>query len=145
MHVRCPVCSTQYEIPPLLRPRRLRCAQCDKEWRESPADPVPAALDPPAEPVPPVPHLPEPPAAIAPAAPEALPGPVAEIAVADRLAAPGRERLAARPVLWLVPWLLSLAVIAGGLAALWHWRGAIGHHWPPSLRLYRLLPGGVTG
>lgn len=44
-------------------------------------------------------------------------------------------------MLWIVLWLLSLLVIVAGLYAVWHWRGAIGHRWPPSLRLLRMLPG----
>ena len=47
--------------------------------------------------------------------------------------------------LLLVGWILSLALIATALFAFWHWRAAIAHRWPPSLRLYRLLPRPPSG
>jgi hypothetical protein len=143
MHVHCPVCSTQYDIPPLLRPRRLRCAQCGGEWREVPA-PQETDQPTPEEPGPAV----RPGDAVATGAslPQAPP-PEAVAPVADRQIASiaASARTPAGPLLWSVLWAISLLLIAGCLASLWHWRGAVGHRWPPSLWLYRLLPGGVAG
>ena len=141
MHVLCPSCATAYEIATLARPRRLRCARCGAEWRELPpaADAVqdPGATD----------------AAIAaPAMPEAafpdpdIQGPAGHDALSMR---PVRSRSARLALPWALRredalllgcWILSLAVIAAALFAFWHWRATIAHRWPPSLRLYRLLP-----
>ncbi len=139
MHVLCPSCATAYEIAALARPRRLRCARCGAEWRELPPapdavgelDPAGAAMGTSTIPERPLPD----------------PGPEPE----------GREALSMRParartswlvlraprreeVLLLGLWILSLAIIAFALFAFWHWRPMIAHRWPPSLRLYRLLP-----
>ncbi len=143
MHVHCPVCSTQYEIPPLLRPRRLRCAQCGGEWREVPA-PQETDQPTPDQPGPVV----RPGDMVATEATLEPPPPAEPVASAgDRpiaaTTAPARKPAGA--LLWSVLWALSLLLIAGCLASLWHSRGAVGHHWPPSLWLYRLLPGGVAG
>lgn len=143
MHVHCPVCSTQYEIPPLLRPRRLRCAHCGGEWREVPAAPdqdqsAPEERGPVVRPDDAVATE-----AAPPPAPQAEQGPSDGDRFVASAAAPVRAR--AVPLVWSTLWVLSLLLIAACLAALWHWRGAVGHHWPPSLRLYRLLPGGVGG
>ncbi len=135
MHVLCPSCATAYEIATLDRPRRLRCARCGAEWRE----------------LPPAPDLVPDHDRAGAATPEPVP---------DVLAAGPEERgassmLSARlPPVWLAAlraprredvllaglWILSLAVMALALFAFWHWRAAIAHRWPPSLRLYRLLP-----
>ncbi|MGI4744723.1 MAG: MJ0042-type zinc finger domain-containing protein [Janthinobacterium lividum] len=130
MHVLCPSCAAQYDIPrsQMIRPRLLRCARCNTEWRMPPvvvqeAGPVADAL--------PIP-MPTPPPAIDPVALPMQP------LVSAPIAPSGARRGA---VLWIVLWLLSLIVIVAGLYALWHWRGAIGHRWPPSLRLLRMLPG----
>lgn len=130
MLVLCPSCAAQYDIPQsqMIRPRLLRCARCNTEWR------VPPAVVQAAEAVPdPLPvSLPTLPPTIDPAALPMQP------LVAAPTASSGPRRGAA---LWIVLWLLSLVVIVAGLYAVWHWRGAIGHRWPPSLHVLRMLPG----
>ena len=150
MHVLCPSCATGYEIETISRPRRLRCAKCGGEWRELPPGTVAAPAAGGVEAV-----MPEP-APLEPGLPDsALP----DAASSDGLRADGNEReaLSVRParrtlVSMIVPrlprredalllglWILSLAVMGLFLFVFWHWRAAIGHRWPPSLRLYRLL------
>ncbi|PHK95826.1 hypothetical protein CR162_05625 [Pseudoroseomonas rhizosphaerae] len=41
-----------------------------------------------------------------------------------------------------VAWAASLAAVAAGGAALWHWRAEIAAAWPPAARLLALLPQG---
>ncbi len=150
MHVLCPSCATGYEIETISRPRRLRCAKCGAEWRELPPETVAAPDLGGTEAAVPDAALPEP----------LLPEPaLPELESSDPLRADrdGREALSVRPTrrapalaivlhmprredaLLLGLWILSLAVMALALFAFWHWRAAIGHRWPPSLRLYRLL------
>lgn len=136
MHVLCPSCTTVYEIPTLQRPRKLRCARCATEWRAMPesGDELPAS--PPPEPED-MAREPE-------AAPAQVPEPIALEALTGLEGRIGASVIAAPAsglVLWSVLWVVSLLAIAAWMAALWHWRGPIGHGWPPSLRLYRLLPG----
>ena len=144
MQVLCPSCATGYEIETILRPRRLRCARCGAEWRE-----LPPAMAAAADPDPAPPTMPAPGSVAVPTEP-ASPDP-------PRLDPEEREALSVRPTrrppawaallrmprrdaLLLGLWILSLAVMAFALFAFWHWRSVIGHRWPPSLRLYRLLP-----
>ncbi len=141
MRVLCPSCATGYEIETILRPRRLRCARCGAEWRELPpemaaaADPDPAQATGPAA-APAVPASPDPPR-LDPEEREAL-------SVRPMRRPPVRAAVLRMPrredALLLGLWILSLAVMAFALFAFWHWRSVIGHRWPPSLRLYRLLP-----
>ena len=140
MHVLCPSCATGYEIETISRPRRLRCAKCGGEWRVLPPEAVAAPDLDGVEAVVPEPALP----ASASSDPlradlderEALSADPARRAPASAatLRLPGRE-----DALLLGLWILSLAVMVLALFAFWHWRAAIGHRWPPSLRLYRLL------
>lgn len=137
MHVLCPSCAAEYEIPELQRPRKLRCARCAAEWRVMP-EPAPAA-----EAVAEAPNMP----AIAEPAPEAfavMPPPSRPLQAAAPIArAPARHGIDRIGIVWMVLWALSLLLIVAGLFALWHWRGPIEQAWPPSLRLYRLFPGGL--
>jgi hypothetical protein len=144
MHVLCPSCATEYEIPDIVRPRKLRCANCATEWRALPPAPEAETSVPP-EPL--IPSMPEPVVAEPPPEPD---GPVrAPVSVqsggklaGDKLAGdkPGARALRRDDAILIGLWVASLAVIASALFILWHWRIAIGHHWPPSLRIYRLLP-----
>ena len=159
MQVLCPSCETGYEIPALQRPRKLRCARCASEWRVVPAADMamaaPVALGAP-EPVAPVsgevmaetPTLPEAlPDSPSTASTTASPAPPLAVPLAEQrltaAAPPGRRAINRDDLLIASLWLASLLVIAVSLWALWHWRGPIGHRWPPSLRLYRLLPHGI--
>ncbi len=140
MHVLCPSCATAYEIETLARPRRLRCAKCGTEWRELPPAPE-GVRAPDAGPAGPAHAATEVPA---------FGGGVGEPEAREALSVPAVRRppirlaalrgLRREDALLLGLWILSLAVIAGALFAFWHWRVAIAHRWPPSLRLYRLLP-----
>ncbi|MBX6375084.1 MAG: hypothetical protein IRZ13_12725, partial [Acetobacteraceae bacterium] len=38
-------------------------------------------------------------------------------------------------------WLVSLALVVGGLAALWIWRAEVSTLWPPAARLFAWLGG----
>jgi hypothetical protein len=129
MNIHCPTCETGYEIPPLLRPRRMRCTQCSTEWRETPLDTPITEPD--------IESEPSPDATIAaiPAAPPTIPD--ATERLASTTSAPPDRRIR---LVWAALWALSLLLVVGCLFALWHWRDAIGHRWPPSLRLYRLIP-----
>lgn len=154
MHVLCPSCAAEYQIPELQRPRKLRCARCSAEWRvvpaadpEPPADadaqagadadadadfdgPAPADAADAASPTPPD-------------APAIGLSPLASLQAESRISHPGLSRPASRAdLVWLLLWGLSGLLIGLAVFAFWHWRGVIGHGWPPSLRLYRLLPGG---
>ena len=140
MHVLCPSCGAEYEIPAaqLSRPRLLRCAGCATEWR------VPAVVEPVIEP-----PLPDGGAAGAPAPePEGIPlaplgfmpGALAEgppPSPLQKQSATGWGVAGGR--FWALPWLLSLGVVAAAFWALWHWHVPIGHRWPPSMRLWQLL------
>lgn len=131
MNVLCPSCAAQYDVPQsqMARPRLLRCARCSTEWRVPPA-------------VVPHPVAPEPVTDVLPIVEPLLPATVQLDAMLPLVAAQAKPAGARRgAVLWIVLWLLSLLVIVAGLYAVWHWRGAIGHRWPPSLRLLRMLPG----
>ncbi|WP_419729961.1 zinc-ribbon domain-containing protein [Lichenicola sp.] len=141
MHVLCPSCAAEYEIPTaqLARPRLLRCTGCGTEWR------VPAVVEP-------VVEAPAPddraekasydePAGITLAPLGFMPGAIAEPASASPSQQSGQPGwgIGGRR-LWVVLWILSLVVIAGVVLALWHWHALIGHRWPPSMRLWQLLP-----
>lgn len=146
MQVLCPSCETEYEIPELQRPRKLRCARCASEWRvapESETEAAPALADIEAE-FPPEPE-PEPEMPASPEIAAALDPPLPEQRLGSAAAGHARARFSTRrgDLLIGLLWLASLLLIAAGLWALWHWRGPVAHRWPPSLRLYRLLPGGV--
>jgi predicted Zn finger-like uncharacterized protein len=131
MNVLCPSCAAQYDVPQsqMARPRLLRCARCSTEWRVPPAvAPEPVAPNPVADTS----------AIVVPLLPPIMHAGAMLPLVAAQAKPAGARRGAA---LWIVLWLLSLLVIVAGLYAVWHWRGAIGHRWPPSLRLLRMLPG----
>lgn len=66
---------------------------------------------------------------------------------ADAVAGRARGPVPAMPASLLIPvlWVLSLLLLAGAVFAAWHWRASVAHAWPPSLRLYRLIPGAHLG
>ena len=146
MHVLCPSFAAEYEIPTaqLTRPRLLRCTGCATEWRV-PAVPEPVIEAPPlqgeaadaagsgsdSEP-----------GGIPLAPPGFVPGAISELPSSHPARGAGRGGwgIGGRR-LWVVLWVMSLLVIAGALAAMWHWRVPIGHRWPPSMRLWQLLAG----
>ena len=148
MQVLCPSCETAYEIPELQRPRKLRCARCASEWRVAPESET-ASEAPPALAGDEAGFAPEPDPDPEVSAPQeiatALDPPLPEQRLGTAAAGRARAGLSTRrgDLLIGLLWLASLVLIAAGLWALWHWRGPVAHRWPPSLRLYRLLPGGV--
>lgn len=140
MHVLCPSCAAEYEIPAaqLTRPRLLRCTGCATEWR------VPAVVESVVEASPPGGGETDAAEPVGiPLAPLGLmPGTIAESPSADASRGSGQPAWGiGGSRLWVVLWALSLLVIAAALAALWHWHVPIGHRWPPSMRLWQLLPG----
>ena len=144
MHVLCPSCAAEYEIPKLQRPRKLRCARCGAEWRVMPpAEPLPAgdaAFDGPlpADDMAPLAAL------VSPDEPGVDLSPLSPLQADGPIAGPDRRRpIGAATLVWAALWVASIVALAAAAFAFWHWRGAIAHGWPPSLRLYRLLPGGM--
>ena len=140
MHVLCPSCATGYEIEAIRRPRRLRCAKCGAEWRELPPETGDAPDPDSVEAAMPERALPEPapfdPLRADPDEREALSVRPTHRTPASAIVLPMPRR---EDALLLGLWILSLAVMVLALFAFWHWRAAIGHRWPPRLRLYRLL------
>jgi predicted Zn finger-like uncharacterized protein len=164
MRVACRSCGAEYEIPEeaLRRPRRLRCAACGTEWQWAGLEPAlaeavvgapDAAEDP--EPRPRFGREPSelsaepmeadepfdavgPPRAPFPPSPAPMASPVASARGSG-----ARLVIAAGGVGWLAAWCLTILLIAAAGWAWWHWRVPIARHWPSSLWLYRLLPGGV--
>ena len=157
MRLSCPNCQTEYDVPDAAltgRSRTLRCATCMTQWkvpalamyRDEPGvadtQPEAAAASAPAAPEP---------AASEPAASEAVMAPVgaADESMVREVPEPVRVSLlktsrevAAEPapdpssqrglrISVLVVLLIVVAVLAG--------HRAIGHFWPPSLRLFNAL------
>jgi predicted Zn finger-like uncharacterized protein len=122
MRIACPSCAATYEVPGFrLRPGKVvRCAQCGSEW--SPVHEADEIVVPP-EPVAPRPSE----AALDVAAP------ISGFTAMDRLSAlpasrPSRSGL-------VTAWVLTVVVLAGGIAAMIGWREAVIRAWPPSARL----------
>jgi predicted Zn finger-like uncharacterized protein len=143
MRLTCPTCAAVYEVPDRLLAggarRPVRCSLCGAVW----VPPVPAPEGREAEtgavPTPPDVGAPAPPPEAPPAsgplrAPPPWPPPRDEPPLAAPEARGGGLALAAA-------WLVSLALVAGGLAALWIWRAEVSAFWPPAARLFALLGG----
>jgi predicted Zn finger-like uncharacterized protein len=159
MHLICPQCHTEYEVPDAAlagRVRTLRCADCGATFK-APALPVAAEIEPEAPPPPeiiaPEPEpIPEPeiafspeivepamtqvafteiPAEVveAPPAPEPSRAPAALSKPAPKPAQPAPNRALGVSV------LIVLLIIAAVLAE----HRVIAHAWPPSLRLFNAL------
>ncbi len=144
MRIVCPSCAATYEIADgmLVKPRTVRCSRCAREWVQDPipkADSAAAAELSPAlqevsgqgaealanRPADPIPAPPPPPA---PAMVPAQPVP------AGRLPSP-----APRTGLTLA-WIGSILLLAALAFAAYRYRVEIQQAWPPSARLFRLLP-----
>jgi predicted Zn finger-like uncharacterized protein len=143
MRIVCPSCAARYEIADgmLAKPRTVRCSRCAREWVQDPVPPAEpefgaAETDefPPAQ---------EPDSAAAPAPesvasfplrtvtqePPASPQPMPLPPAAKR--DDGAVRLA---------WIASLLLLAALAIGAYKFRADIQAAWPPSERLYRLLP-----
>ena len=144
MRIVCPSCAARYEIADtmLAKPRTVRCSRCAREWVQDPAPPIdieqPARdagtvrglSEPPVEPI-----QWEDPKPAAASSPEMV---VAEAPYAVTEAAPRDDkRQRARVTLAWIGSLLLLAALAVGAYAN---RAQIQTAWPPSERLFRLLP-----
>jgi len=131
MRIECPSCEIAYDVPEeRLRGRKLRCAGCGNSWVPLPAaqsTPVPEPVPPPAPPAP----VSTPAALVPPTTfPRMLPSPL-----------PSPRR---RPKRVLLGWVVTILLCAGGGFAAFHFRPAVMHAWPPSIRIYRALGLGVN-
>lgn len=161
MRIVCPSCAANYEIADgmLVRPRTVRCSRCAREWMQEP-DVIPVSVPPKPEPKPAAALLPvsAPPATPPPADPlaagplaagplaaappvelvarvPATPKPVTEVAPAA--AGPQRDKGGARLTLAWIGSILALAILA---FVAYRYRAEIQLAWPPSTRLFGLLP-----
>jgi predicted Zn finger-like uncharacterized protein len=153
MRAVCPSCEAVYEVPDRLigTGRRLRCANCAREWTLLPlaaaertaAPPEPPATAAPAKPAPaptPAPRA-EPPPAAPPAhpmlrrPPQVIDPPLPP--VDDNTGRSRRGDLALRAA-----WIGSVLLVALALGALWAFRYEIAAAWPPAARLVGAPPTG---
>ena len=152
MRIVCPSCAARYEIADemLAKPRTVRCSRCAREWVQDPIPPVgndagtqdAVPLPEPPEPAP-VPQAAELPAPGSPApelqppephvAAPAVPAPAAPFAPAPTRATPA----GGAP---LLAWVASLLILAALAFAAYTYRAQIQAAWPPSERVFRLLP-----
>jgi len=109
MILTCPACTTRYMVDPLELGRDGRRVRCAKCGHSWTQTP-PQDL---------------------PKAVVAEPEPV--------VAVPARAESRQRPRKAAVGWLVFLAVVAGGSAALYHYRQQVVDYWPPAARLYTEL------
>jgi predicted Zn finger-like uncharacterized protein len=114
MRIICPSCTAEYEVPVsrVTQHRLVRCARCRNAWA-----PVPSGGDA----VPPDGGY-----NLVPPGPESLP----PVTAMDRLAAPPPGRSSSSAL--LAAWVVSLAVLASGVAAIVIWRDSVMHAWPAS-------------
>ena len=118
MRIACPTCAATYDVSAsrLLPGKKIRCMRCGGEWLYArPAEHLELAE---------------------PSEPESLP----PVTAMDRLAASPPP--SAPPTRLLMAWILSLVVLAGGVAATVVWRQAAMRAWPPSALI--LAPFGQT-
>ena len=155
MRIVCPSCAATYEFADemLARPRTVRCSRCAQEWVQ---DPIPAAPVEIAEAATdPVPETPAAPDTLPPGAPDPSqddPTAHAPMPALFRSSASEPElpeataglssppRAVGRAVLRLA-WIASLLLLAVLAFAAYRYRGEIQLAWPPSARLFQLLPG----
>ena len=156
MRIVCPSCAANYEIADgmLVRPRTVRCSRCAREWMQEPAV-IPVSVPPKPEPEPAAALLPvsAPPATPPPADPLAA-GPLAAAPpvklvarvpatfkpvteMAPAAAGPQRDKGGAKLTLAWIGSILALAILA---FVAYRYRAEIQLAWPPSIRLFGLLP-----
>ena len=146
MRIVCPSCAATYEFADemLARPRTVRCSRCAQEWVQ---DPIPAApieiAKATTDSVPETPAAPDPlqdePQANAPVPPlfPSSAGKTALPVAAASLSSP--PQVAGRAGLKLA-WIASILLLAVLAFAAYRYRGEIQLAWPPSARLFHLLP-----
>ena len=135
MRIVCPSCAARYEIADgmLAKARTVRCSRCAREWVQDPippvsddpvareleiAEPPAAAIEPPAlDPV-----VPEPPAPPTPTRPAPSVAKKSDATVA-------------------LAWIASLLILAVLAFAAYTYRAEIQIAWPPSARVFKLIPG----
>lgn len=137
MRIVCPACSAAYDVADALlaRGRRVRCVRCGQEWQPEAARAAVAE-----------PHWPDlgamPPA---PVEPDIEYEPAPRFTAMDRLAS-SRAEARRRPLLLLLAWAASIAVLLGLCGAGYAWRAELVQVWPPSARVYSalgLMPNGA--
>ena len=132
MHITCPSCSATFEAEAQALDKaghRVRCGRCGHTWREEPPAAMASAVAPhPAEPAP-YRSSAEPPVR------EGRPAPRRE-EVAGHAPYPQRRRRGGGA--W-IGWILFIAVIAGLVAAAWHFRAEIVAEVPETAKIYRAL------
>ncbi|MBW8270122.1 zinc-ribbon domain-containing protein [Caldovatus aquaticus] len=151
MRLTCPNCAASYDVPDHLLAgavrRPVRCTRCDAVWTPSATEteaPAPAAPAPEPRQAAPggsagIPSAAAGGAAVAGEMPSSRPPWRLELSPAapeEAQTAGGGARLALAAA-----WLASLALVAGGAAALWAWRDEVGALWPPARRLFSWLGG----
>ncbi len=171
MHLTCPQCHTEYEVPDAAligRARTLRCGDCGTKFT-APALPVPAVAEPVAAPEP-LPEIPphgdivqqeiaaEPEASFEPAAEEiapVIPATEPQAVIPDEtpeetVAPLSATRTIPAPPKFTVPSPpaapkpnrglgISILIVVLAIAIVLAEHRAIGHAWPPSLRLFNAL------
>ncbi len=144
MRIVCPACEAEYEVPESIvanGPRKVRCHKCAREWQVMP--PPGMVVTPPPPPPPPaaMPGPEAPPPARA-ASPAGGPAPLAEFAPPlpdPRTAKPMKVKGGAPSLGLVMAWLLTLAVIGGGLSTAWLMKAEIIAFEPRLARVYKLL------
>ena len=147
MRIVCPSCAAAYEFADemLARPRTVRCGRCAQEWVQDPIPAAPVEIAKAAtDPEPETPAAPDPlqdePTAHAPM-PALFPSSASEPELPAAAAGlPSRPRAEGRAVLKLA-WMASVLLLAVLAFAAYRYRGEIQLAWPPSTRLFQLLPG----
>ena len=134
MRIVCPSCAARYEIADamLAKPRTVRCSRCAREWLQ---DPIPTEIP---EPAAPEPEIAEPPAeTLQPPAPApVIPEPPAP-AEPSRPVQSAAKKTDSKVVL---AWIASLLLLAALAFAAYTDRAEIQTAWPPSARIFKLLP-----
>ena len=142
MRIACPACNAAYQVPDdqLSEGRMVRCARCGTDW--APIEPIPATDEEPARPE----------AAAAPVAEAREPEPAPEprrMAIEEDIPIPRPPVLPPPPpkprvpLLLVLAWVVSLAVVGGAIAGLYAGRERVMRVWPPSIRAYAAL--GLAG
>ena len=141
MRIACPACNAAYEVPneSLREGRMVRCVRCETDW--APIEAVPA---PEPEPEPEPPPEPVAPAPVVETQPEPVIEPIKmaveeEIPIPQPVLLPKPPPARRGPVLLVLAWVLSLAIVAAALAALYVGRERVMQVWPPSVRAYAAL------